>query len=458
MIQFCRLQEDMLLLVVLLSCLSLNWAIESDHPNLVNTSVLWHTATGTQGQDVKSYSGYLRPTGSSSAGLFYWLFESQSNPDSDPLVLWLQGGPGCSSLLGLYFENGPYKLQTNLNNPDAPPSIVNNPFSWNAKANLLYIDQPFGSGFSYADDTSLYVTDMDEMASYLHDGLLDFFKIHPNLSGRPFFLSGESYAGKYLPYAAHAILEKPDKSLNLRGILLGNGWVDPLTIVGTYAEFSFAHGLLDDTQRQALEAQNSKFMSKVAAGLWKEATQIEHDMEAYVATVSGMNAYDTRSQGDYDFSALEKYLNQPDVQIALHVNRTFTMCNSDVKTILLADISKSAKPLIAPLLELTNVDKKDHLIIMFYTGIFDLDCNIVGHMKWLNSVVWSGADDWKNSNRTKWIVNDEIAGYSKQVGGFTQLAIQSSGHMVPHDQPKHALSMLNTFIAHKFLVNASTLL
>lgn len=445
----------MVLLVSMWLCVILRGVMGSEHPNIVNTSILWSPSNGIRNQDVKSYSGYLRPTGKSTAGLFYWLFESQSKPESDPLVLWLQGGPGCSSLLGLYFENGPFKLKTDSNNPDDLPTIVENPYSWNNKANLLFIDQPFGSGFSYTDDSSLYITTMEEMANYLYDALLDFFKLHPSLSGRPFFLSGESYAGKYLPYAATAILKKSVKNLNLQGILLGNGWVDPLTIVGTYAEFSFAHGLLDGMQRKALDEQNSKFMSKVASGLWKEATQIEHDMEAYVSNVSGMNAYDIRMQGDYDFGALEKYLNQPDVQTALHVNRTFTMCNSEVKTILLADISKSAKPLIAPLLELTQIDSFQ---ILFYTGIFDLDCNIMGHLKWLNSVIWSGADNFKNAPRTKWLVDGVIAGYSKQVGRFTQLAIQNSGHMVPHDQPVFALNMLNTFLAaHDFPANISSI-
>jgi cathepsin A (carboxypeptidase C) len=74
---------------------------------------------------------------------FYWLFESRSNPSTDPLIMWLTGGPGCSSQLALLSENGPCSVTAD------GMSTVNNPFSWNTNANIMWVDQPAGVGYSY---------------------------------------------------------------------------------------------------------------------------------------------------------------------------------------------------------------------------------------------------------------------------------------------------------------------
>ena len=94
-------------------------------------------------------SGYI-PIGTNGEELFYLMFESRSDPNRDPLLIWLNGGPGCSSMLGAFTENGPYWLKYN---PDDHPRVrlENNVHSWNQQANVLYLDQPIGVGYSYND-------------------------------------------------------------------------------------------------------------------------------------------------------------------------------------------------------------------------------------------------------------------------------------------------------------------
>ena len=159
-----------------------------------------------------------------------------------------------------------------------------------------------------------------------------------------------------------------------------------------------------------------------------------------------MNAYDVRSEGDYDFTALEKYLNIESVQAALGVNRTFAIANAFVKKHLKDDIVKSALYLIGDILDLAYEKK---LIVVFYTGIFDLDCNIVGHLKWLNRVEWKGKASLKDAPQTKWIEENNTAGYARVVRGFTDLEIQGSGHMVPMDVPERAQRMLKRVLQHE---------
>merc|ERR1711865_1188654 len=166
-----------------------------------------------------SYAGYL-PVEAGAKELFYWYHEATSDASTKPLVLWLNGGPGCSSLGGMFTENGPYVLDSHLN-------ITLNPFSWNKVANMLYIEQPAGVGFSHpAAPTNDSVTAADT-----HSALVAFLAKHPELKGRKFYIAGESYGGHYIPNTAKAVLEANAKAdeqdkINLVGFAVGNGYTD----------------------------------------------------------------------------------------------------------------------------------------------------------------------------------------------------------------------------------------
>lgn len=102
---------------------------------------------------VKSYSGYVTlPMGTLSdsqeyqnytINTFFWFFESRNDPKNSPLSFWMNGGPGSSSMIGLLQENGPCQVNTDSN------STYLNPWSFNNVANMLYVDQPVQTGFSY---------------------------------------------------------------------------------------------------------------------------------------------------------------------------------------------------------------------------------------------------------------------------------------------------------------------
>lgn len=127
---------------------------------------------------------------------FYWFFESRSAPSTDPLVLWMTGGPGCSSEVALFGENGPCSV--NKEGTDT----VTNPYSWNTAANILYIDQPTGTGFSYG--TGLDSNEV-QVSEDMYDFLQQFLQGHPQYAKLPFFAFGESYAGHYIPAVTHRI-------------------------------------------------------------------------------------------------------------------------------------------------------------------------------------------------------------------------------------------------------------
>jgi serine carboxypeptidase-like clade 2 len=139
------------------------------------------------------FSGYITVNESAGRALFYWLTESppSENPESKPLVLWLNGGPGCSSVAyGAAEEIGPFRI-----NPDGK-TLYHNPYSWNKLANLLFLESPAGVGFSYSNTTSdLYTAGDQRTAEDAYVFLVKWFERFPQYKHREFYIAGESYAG-----------------------------------------------------------------------------------------------------------------------------------------------------------------------------------------------------------------------------------------------------------------------
>jgi len=192
----------------------------------------------------KMYSGYLNLSNPKKK-LHYLFIESQNNPSSDPVLLWLNGGPGCSSLLGWAQEHGPavfkeMSAEWELNN-----------YSWNKKANVLYLESPAGVGFSYIDSNSDsdWETNDETSAQQNLEAVLDFFQKFPDLKRNDFYISGESYAGIYVPFLASKILEYNKTATEvlkvmLKGILVGNGVTDwKYDTTPALIDFAFTHGI-----------------------------------------------------------------------------------------------------------------------------------------------------------------------------------------------------------------------
>jgi len=152
--------------------------------------------------------------------------------------MWLSGGPGCSSELALFAENGPYKV-------DSDSDVTSNEYSWNEKGNLLFVDQPVGTGFSHAGfgKGARNEKDVSEDMMVFFRG---FLEQNPEFKGRDFYITGESYAGHYVPAIAYYMVNyAPDVDLNLKAIAIGNGLTDPFYQYPAYETFSWENGLIE---------------------------------------------------------------------------------------------------------------------------------------------------------------------------------------------------------------------
>jgi len=231
--------------------------------------------------------------------IFYWWFESRNAPDTDPLVLWLTGGPGCASEVALFFENGPYMFGADKK------TLNGNAFSWNNKANLLYVDQPVGTGFSHAgilhakDQYGRPVVNEDEVAENMATFLIKFIEKYPKFEGRDFFITGESYAGHYIPAISHNfIFKNKDKlKLNFKGMAIGNGLVSPLIQYPEYNTFALENNLITKAESLILRGGFKVCQSLIKTGVWPVALEF---CQLLVTSILGLpvapnfNVYDIR--------------------------------------------------------------------------------------------------------------------------------------------------------------------
>lgn len=393
----------------------------------------------------KQIAGHLTVNEACGDNLFFWLFESQSNPRKDPLVIWLNGGPGSSSMLGLFAENGPYKICDDL-------SLVDNPFSWNKVANLLVIDQPAGTGLSYVEkshDKNCYTKTEAQATQQLLKGLNLFFDKWPEYRSNDLYVFGESFAGRYIPMLAHAILEynhQPHDKINLKGIGIGDGWIAPLIQEATYGEYAYAHGLIDQHQRLKVDALFGQCEIAVKASgpvASAESDKICNKIEAYIVDVSGgVNVYDVRCTGDYSFPNIARYLDQASVREALHVSP-------------LVGPWEDTSTIVANILERGEQDSAAHLFprlfesirVLIYNGLYDMDCNFIGTDKWLAAIDWPEGKRFNRLARAPWKEADKVLGHYRSLGNLTQVLVNGAGHLVPMDQPESALKMLSIFLS-----------
>lgn len=198
------------------------------------------------------YAGLLTVNDEAVGRLFYWFFEindASKNNKLTPLIVWLNGGPGASSMTGLLTELGPYHLTRE-------GRLIPNPYSWSTIAHLLFFDQPVGTGYSSVRDDTGYVTGQGMMAQQLYAALQGFLALHPEYAENPVFFCGESYAGKYVPSIAHHVYTRnaalsassQDVFVNLKGIAIGNGEMWPVLQTRSVPDFAIALGLIDSQQ------------------------------------------------------------------------------------------------------------------------------------------------------------------------------------------------------------------
>jgi cathepsin A (carboxypeptidase C) len=396
------------------------------------------------------YSGLIDIDHSDNAAddMFFWWFESRNDPKNDPVVLWLTGGPGCASEIALFYENGPYKF-----NEDGK-TLKSNPYSWNENANLIYVDQPVGTGFSHANPLHL-VTNEDEVGDNMAQFLIKFLEKYPQLQGKDFYITGESYAGHYIPAISHNLIfkNKDNLKMNFKGMAIGNGLVDPYLQYPQYDTFSKENKLIGEAEYLVLKGAFAGCQGLIETGIWPialEFCQIFTEVILGNPVAPRFNVYDIREKCDkpplcYDMSPADNLLAEKNIQKILGVSgRSWTECNMVVHSALLGDWMLDLSPKVTQILD-------SGLDVLVYSGDKDFICNWRGGEAWTHAVDWTGKDSFSKAEYGDWNVSDKPAGSLKTFNNLKFLRVYEAGHMVPMNQPEAALQMLNEFTAGKIL-------
>ncbi|KAG5642320.1 hypothetical protein DXG03_002995 [Asterophora parasitica] len=370
---------------------------------------------------VKQYSGYLDVA--DDKHLFFWFFESRTSPKDAPLVLWLNGGPGCSSSTGLLFELGPCNIANDGTN------TTHNPYSWNSHANVIFLDQPVNVGFSYAADGTT-VNNSPVAGKDVYAFLELFLNRFPEYSKQPFHIAAESYGGTYAPNIANVIYQENKqlglapvphlKHINLASVILANGLTDPYIQMASVPDYvcEGPYPLYNDPQGPECQALRSKIPT--CQRLIKSC----YHMFASLMQL-GRNPYDVRikcdraKDGDLCYKQLlwiETWMNDPKNKAALGVNpeQSFASCNMDVNKAfaMQGDGMRNSARLLP---ELVN----DGVRLLVYAGNADMMCNFIGNERWVEQLDSKFRQEFSATKAAPWITSrsGKLAGEVRAAGG-----------------------------------------
>uniref|UniRef100_A0A1B6GYX6 Carboxypeptidase n=1 Tax=Cuerna arida TaxID=1464854 RepID=A0A1B6GYX6_9HEMI len=381
--------------------------------------------------NITSYSGYFTVNKDCESNIFFWFFPAQQNQESAPVVLFLQGGPGASSIYSLFEENGPLTYKETLGRRQ---------YSWNVKNNLLFIDQPVGTGYSFTRK-GCYAENETVLGAELYSAMVQFYQLFPELGGNKFFISGYSYAGHFIPalgYTIHKNNPGAQVKINLSGMMIGNGWMDAIyqNDLGSYL---YQLGLVDTTGRDVYYDYQRRFLEHMRNKEYEKALEIRtaEVSDVYLKYVGNVSILNYLQDNVIFPTPYEQFIQRPDIRRAIHVGNTnFSFESSIVAEKMGVDPVLSVKPWVEELLE--------SYPIVFYTGQLDIICAYPTVENFENNLNWSGEARFMNSARQKWCVNGKQVGYLKGEHNLYDVMIRNAGHAVPFDQAEWAFILINS--------------
>ncbi|KAL3651665.1 hypothetical protein CASFOL_004667 [Castilleja foliolosa] len=402
------------------------------------------------------YGGYVTVDQKVGRALYYYFAEAQNYAQASlPLVLWLNGGPGCSSLYGAMQELGPFRVKSD------GKTLFLNEYAWNKAANVLFLESPVGVGFSYSETTTNNTSGGDKRTAkdnYIF--LVNWLERFPEYKNRDFYIAGESYAGHYVPQLAHIILINQNKinnklTLKFKGIIIGNAVLNDDTDDIGQLNYLASHALIsDDLLNQFMEdclISSSTFNSDKCDKDYDELDKEFGNIDVYniYAPICLSNVTDTKPKITSIFNPdpcsekyLRVYMNRLDVQKALHaINDTenipyeWAIC-SDV---LLNTWTDSPETVLNLLKEFLN----HGLRLWVFSGDVDSVVPVTSTQLSIKAMKLGIHSQWR-----PWYLKNEVGGYIQEYeDNFTFVTVRDAGHQVPTYQPKRALALIQHFLA-----------
>eukprot|EP00727_Mastigamoeba_balamuthi_P002068 m51a1_g11859 hypothetical protein (914) ;mRNA; r:503783-507973 len=427
------------------------------------------------------YSGYVNIDAAHNKNLFYWFVESERDPANDPLVLWMNGGPGASSLIGFFTEHGPFRPDTD------GKTLTPNPYSWNKVANVIYVEAPIGVGFSFSDYDSDLTTNDAQTAFDNYRFIVNWLSMFPEFAKHKLYISGESYGGHYVPELAAEILKRDTAGqVPLAGLMIGNPFInadgflfdrDPYADAWNYVTFMYSHGLLPhQAYANAVARCNwQSYLSNCSSDAWKKPSvacldaidicieYIPRDIDVY--DVNSPKCFDKGLQYVSRWSPLANIILNKRAKSPLQ-DIAFDPCidNHVVAYMNQESVQKAihARPTkwdtFAPHLNYSDSDGNDDMIpyfdhffeaaphwrILIFSGDLDGCIPFMGTAKWIAC----RGRPVKNAWRT-WHLDGQVAGGVIEYDRITFATVKGAGHMVSYYLPPAGYAIFDRWIQEK---------
>ncbi|KAG1859207.1 Alpha/Beta hydrolase protein [Suillus subluteus] len=403
--------------------------------------------------NVTQISGYINV--GTNMSMWFWFFESRNSPETAPFTLWLNGGPGCSSMIGLFQENGPCLVNADQN------STILNPYSWNSLSNMIYIDQPIGTGFSYGTDA---VNSTETAAPFVWTAFQVLFEsqLFSKYASRELIFATESYGGHYGPGFVTYFEE--------RNALIASGEIDAVPVVVSalminkqniaflnFATYAPGYGQLqpDDVLKNISDslygpdgcvAQES---ACYAAGNSTQSNKICRDADNYCGNnvftpaVGNYDSYDIRQNSPALFPPeyYVYYLQREDVMKKIGAHVKYEEC-SDPPYEQFVNTGDDARTWLPQLSALANSGLK----ILIWAGDADMVCNWLGGHASVLAMDWYGNETLHNTPFTNMTINGKPIAAVQNVDNFSFARVYAAGHEVPAFQPQAALEIFSQVV------------
>ncbi|GFO07223.1 carboxypeptidase [Plakobranchus ocellatus] len=397
----------------------------------------------------KSYAGFLTVNATLDNHLFFWFFPSQERKDA-PLLIWLSGGPGISSLVGAFGENGP--LQPRTPPPGTDAKDVAGKFearsgSWLGPFSLLYIDNPVGTGYSHSSSGPRIT--QEGYGQDLYECVEQFYKLFPAQLSNDLYVGGQSYAGKYVPVLAHLIhtaLVENRTDIPLRGIYIGGPLFAPEIMFPANFEYIYNMGVISKYTRDTWRNATQAIVDEYLAGKINSRTAVNGILHMVFDTYAPyFDNYVFMKQMDY--MTITDIMRSDRIRAAVHVGNLHYVAESKkVFEQLLPDIITSTIDKLAELLD------ADRYKVLIFSGDFDMIITVPMIDQGLMAMSWRRQVEYKHETRKMWYkpkpCNSDcpLYGYFSLTGPLCHVVVHGAGHMVPRDQLEISREMMLQFV------------
>lgn len=388
--------------------------------------------------NLTAYSGFIPVDDYKISFLFFLLIKATHEPRKKPLLLWLQGGPGKSSLFGQFLENGPLGI-------NASGGLYYRHHTLVEQFHIIYLDQPVGSGFSF-DEEEEYPSTLEEATTDIMRFLRRFLRLFPEYRGRSFYIAGESYGARSAIAAAQRLLTRYPWELPLRleGVMLGVGFIFPLLEIINSTDYLYYAGLLDDHGRHSFAERFNTIQSLVnnsefgkAAGLLSQTVLNlrASGQQSLFENLTGFKNHGSiiRPERPAEVGAYMKYANSEEFKKRIHVDPSRDLDSTRMQIAMklaMGDFFVDQEEILLSVLNTRHV--------LLYTAQLDAVFPAVNIERCFQKLKWRGQDMFKRAERHFWHRDNnsslELLGYEKRVGAVMFNTVLFGGHYVSLDQ------------------------